>query len=49
MRSLYGKMRQTNLPQHHLAIKSALKAGDESSLRLAVKIDVTQGLRLLKH
>jgi DNA-binding GntR family transcriptional regulator len=49
MRSLYGKMRQTNLPQHHLAIISALKAGDESSLRLAVKIDVTQGLRLLKH
>ena len=47
MRSLYGKLQRTNSPQHHQSIIEALKLGDEPSLRLAVKADVTQGLKLL--
>ena len=47
MRSLYGKLRRTELPQHHRLIVAALKAGDEPGLRLAVRADVTQGLRML--
>jgi len=47
MRSLYGKLRRTEAPQHHKLILAALKAGDEPGLRLAVRADVTQGLRML--
>ncbi|MEL6519555.1 MAG: GntR family transcriptional regulator [Pseudomonadota bacterium] len=47
MRSLYGKLRRTEPPRHHRLILAALKAGDEPGLRLAVRSDVTQGLRLL--
>lgn len=47
MRSLYGRLRRTEAPQYHRLIISALKAGDEPGLRLAVRSDVTQGLRLL--
>ena len=47
MRSLYGKLKRTGAPKHHYTILSSLKAGDEFELRLAVKADVTQGLRLL--
>ena len=47
MRSLYGKLQRTNSPEHHQSIIEALKVGDEPSLRLAVKADVTQGLKLL--
>ncbi|MBT9384218.1 GntR family transcriptional regulator [Pseudooceanicola sp. CBS1P-1] len=47
MRKLYGKMRKNEPPKHHLAIIAALKAGDEPGLRLAVRTDVTQGLRML--
>lgn len=47
MRKLYGRLRRTEPPQHHKLIIAALKAGDEPSLRLAVRMDVTQGLRLL--
>ena len=47
MRSLYGKLKRTGAPQHHYSILSSLKAGDEPRLRLAVRADVTQGLRLL--
>ena len=47
MRALYGRMQRTDLPQHHRAIVAALKAGDEPGLRLAVRTDVTQGLRML--
>jgi DNA-binding GntR family transcriptional regulator len=32
---------------HHRVILAALKAGDEPGLRLAVRTDVTQGLRHL--
>jgi DNA-binding GntR family transcriptional regulator len=47
MRSLYGKLGRTQPPQYHRHILSALRAGDEPSLRLAVRSDVTQGLRML--
>lgn len=47
MRALYGRLNRTELPQHHQLIVAALKAGDEPGLRLAVRADVTHGLRLL--
>ena len=47
MRSLYGRLRRTEPPQYHRHIIAALRAGDEPSLRLAVRSDVTQGLRML--
>ncbi len=47
MRALYGRLRRTEPPRHHRLILAALKAGDEPGLRLAVRADVTQGLRLL--
>lgn len=47
MRKLYGRMRRTELPSGHRLIVAALRAGDEPGLRLAVRTDVTQGLRLL--
>ena len=47
MRSLYGRLRRTDPPQFHRLIIAALKAGDEPGLRLAVRSDVTQGLRML--
>ena len=47
MRSLYGRLRRTDPPQYHRHIIAALRAGDEPSLRLAVRSDVTQGLRML--
>ncbi|MGR3499716.1 MAG: GntR family transcriptional regulator [Limimaricola soesokkakensis] len=48
MRALYGRLRRTEPPYHHKLILAALRAGDEPGLRLAVRTDVTQGLRLLK-
>ncbi len=47
MRALYGRLRRTEPPQFHRMIIAALKAGDEPGLRLAVRSDVTQGLRML--
>ena len=47
MRSLYGRLRRTDPPRDHKLIIAALKAGDEPGLRLAVRSDVTQGLRML--
>ncbi|MEP0951798.1 MAG: GntR family transcriptional regulator [Paracoccaceae bacterium] len=47
MRSLYGRLRRTEPPQYHRMIIAALRAGDEPGLRLAVRSDVTQGLRML--
>ena len=49
MRALYGKMQRNEPPRHHRMILAALRAGDEPSLRLAVRTDVTQGLRHLAH
>ena len=48
MRALYGRLNRKEPPPHHRLILSALKAGDEPGLRLAVRADVTQGLRLLR-
>jgi DNA-binding GntR family transcriptional regulator len=47
MRALYGRLQRTEAPRHHRLILAALRAGDEPGLRLAVRADVTQGLRLL--
>ena len=47
MRALYGRLRRTEPPHYHRLIIAALRAGDEPGLRLAVRSDVTQGLRLL--
>lgn len=47
MRALYGRLRRTDPPPSHRHILAALRAGDEPTLRLAVRTDVTQGLRML--
>ncbi|WP_159804196.1 GntR family transcriptional regulator [Litoreibacter roseus] len=47
MRSLYAKLERTEIPRHHKLIVAALKAGDEPGLRVAVRADVTHGLRML--
>ena len=47
MRALYGRLQRKTSPQHHRTILAALKAGDEPALRLAVRSDVTQGLKML--
>lgn len=47
MRALYTKLKRKDPPQYHRLIIAALKAGDEPGLRLAVRSDVTHGLRML--
>lgn len=47
MRALYGRVVRHEPPRHHRSILAALRAGDEPSLRLAVRADVTHGLRHL--
>lgn len=47
MRALYSRLRRKEPPHHHRIILAALRAGDEPGLRLAVRTDVTQGLRHL--
>ncbi|MFY0635180.1 MAG: GntR family transcriptional regulator [Vannielia sp.] len=47
MRLLYDRLRRNEVPRHHRLIVAALKAGDEPGLRLAVRSDVTGGLRML--
>lgn len=47
MRALYGRMRQGRPPESHRMILAALRAGDEAALRVAMRTDVTKGLRLL--
>ena len=47
MRALYSRLRRNEPPQHHRMILAALRAGDEPGLRLAIRTDVTQGLRHL--
>lgn len=48
MGKLYSRLQRSEPPYYHRLILSALKAGDEPGLRLAIRSDVTQGLRLLK-
>ena len=45
MPTIYRRIRRNEPPQHHRAILAALRAGDEPGLRLAVRTDVSQGLR----
>ncbi|MEC7763433.1 MAG: GntR family transcriptional regulator [Pseudomonadota bacterium] len=47
MRALYQTRDRSDLQKHHRTILAALAAGDEPGLRLAVRTDVTQGLRML--
>jgi DNA-binding GntR family transcriptional regulator len=47
MRMLYARRDQPAPPHHHRTIIAALKAGDEPGLRLALRADVTPGLRQL--
>lgn len=47
MRQLYNGTRRNEPPRHHRMILAALRAGDEPALRLAIRADVTHGLRHL--
>ena len=47
MRRLYTRLKRREPPHYHRLIIAALKAGDEPGLRLAVRSDVTQGLKML--
>ena len=47
MRALYVRLGRDRAPDTHAKIIAALRAGDEPGLRLAVRTDVTQGLRML--
>ncbi len=47
MAALYDRTPRHEPPRHHRTILAALRAGDEPSLRLAVRADVTHGLRHL--
>ena len=47
MRSLYDKLNRKEPPHSHTAIIEALTTGDEPGLRLAVRSDITHGLRHL--
>ncbi len=47
MRQLYGQKQRQLASINHRKILAALRAGDEPGLRLAMREDVTNGLRLL--
>lgn len=47
MRAVYQRLKRREPPQHHRIILAALRAGDEPGLRVAVRTDVTQGLKHL--
>lgn len=47
MRVLYSRLKAASPPESHRLILAALRAGDEPGLRLAVRTDVTKGLRML--
>jgi len=47
MRKLYGRLNRAEVPANHRLILASLRAGDEPGLRLAIRTDVTQGLRML--
>lgn len=49
MRALYARIRRNEPPPYHRMILAALRAGDEPGLRLAVRTDVTQGLKHLAN
>ena len=47
MRMLYERLQRRQASENHRKIMAALRAGDDPGLRLAVRMDVTQGLRML--
>jgi len=47
MRGLYTRLRRSSPPPYHRHIMEALRAGDDAALRLAIRTDVTQGLKHL--
>ena len=47
MRVLYERRQRQQPGELHRKIIAALRAGDDPGLRLAIRIDVTQGLRML--
>lgn len=47
MRMLYERLQRQQASDNHRKIIAALRAGDEPGLRLAIRMDVTQGLRML--
>ncbi len=49
MTVLYTKAQRREASDNHLKVIAALKAGDEAGLRLAIRADVTQGLRMLTN
>ncbi len=49
MRGLYTRLRRSSPPPYHRHIMEALRAGDDAALRLAIRTDVTQGLKHLQR
>lgn len=49
MTVLYAKMQRKEASDNHRKVISALRDGDEAGLRLAIRADVTQGLRMLTN
>ena len=47
MRMLYERLQRQRASDNHRKIIAALRAGDEPGLRLAIRTDVAQGLRML--
>lgn len=47
MRMLYQKVQRQAAKDNHSKIIAALRSGDEPGLRLAIRADVTEGLRML--
>ena len=47
MKALYDDASKSQAPNHHRKILSTLRVGDEPGLKLAVRADVTNGLRML--
>jgi DNA-binding GntR family transcriptional regulator len=47
MRALYERRQRPQATENHRRIIAALRAGDEPGLRLAIRTDTTQGLRML--
>jgi DNA-binding GntR family transcriptional regulator len=47
MRALYERLQRREATENHKRIIAALRAGDDPGLRLAIRQDATQGLRML--
>lgn len=47
MSALYARLQRPNAARNHRTAIAALRAGDEPGLKLAIRADVTQGLRML--